>query len=74
MKILVTGGAGFIGHNLALFLGEKGFDVVVFDSFERLLGSLSGGWRLLGYLLSGGCEVFQQMPGFRRSSPRSSLC
>ncbi|AFL66439.1 NAD-dependent epimerase/dehydratase family protein [Desulfurococcus amylolyticus] len=35
MRILITGGAGFIGHNLALFLGEKGFDVVVFDSFER---------------------------------------
>lgn len=35
MKILITGGAGFIGHNLALYLVKKGYDVVVVDSMER---------------------------------------
>jgi len=35
MRVIVTGGAGFIGHNIALYLYEKGFDVVVVDSFER---------------------------------------
>jgi len=35
MRVVVTGGAGFIGHNIAIYLYEKGFDVVVVDSFER---------------------------------------
>lgn len=32
-KYLVTGGAGFIGCNLARFLLDKGQDVVVLDNF-----------------------------------------
>lgn len=35
MKVLVTGGAGFIGHNIAIRLKEKGFRVQVMDSLER---------------------------------------
>ncbi len=35
MRVLITGGAGFIGHNLALHLVRKGYDVVVVDSLER---------------------------------------
>ncbi|MEM2742014.1 MAG: NAD-dependent epimerase/dehydratase family protein [Nitrososphaeria archaeon] len=35
MKILVTGGAGFIGHNVAIVLKNHGFEVVVLDSLER---------------------------------------
>jgi nucleoside-diphosphate-sugar epimerase len=31
-KILLTGGNGFIGHNLALFLKNKGYEVTVLDS------------------------------------------
>jgi UDP-glucose 4-epimerase len=38
MKILVTGGAGFIGHNLAIYLKRNGFNVIVVDSFERSTG------------------------------------
>lgn len=33
-KILITGGAGFIGSNLALKLLEKGYDVVVLDNLS----------------------------------------
>jgi len=35
MRVVVAGGAGFIGHNVVLYLFERGFDVVVVDSFER---------------------------------------
>lgn len=34
MKILITGGAGFIGSNLALKLKEKGYEVVVMDNLS----------------------------------------
>ena len=32
-KILITGGAGFIGSHIALLLLLKGHDVLIFDSF-----------------------------------------
>ena len=34
MKILLTGGNGFIGHNLAIFLRNKGNDVTILDSLS----------------------------------------
>ncbi len=38
LRVLVTGGAGFIGHNVALHLFSRGFEVVVYDSLERASG------------------------------------
>lgn len=35
MKVLITGGAGFIGHNLTLLLKSSGFKVIVLDNLER---------------------------------------
>src|SRR5579875_1323934 len=35
MKLLVTGGAGYIGSIVARFLIEDGHEVVVFDNLER---------------------------------------
>lgn len=34
MRILVTGGAGYIGSHTAKLLGEKGFEPVGFDNFS----------------------------------------
>lgn len=33
-KILIVGGAGFIGHNLAIFLKKKNFDVFCIDNLK----------------------------------------
>jgi len=33
-RILITGGAGFIGSNVALKLLEKGYSVTVFDNLN----------------------------------------
>lgn len=34
IKVLVTGGAGFIGSNLCEYLIKKGFEVVCLDNFS----------------------------------------
>ena len=40
MKILVTGGAGFVGSHVAEYYANKGDEIVVFDNLSRaeLLG------------------------------------
>ena len=35
MKVLVTGGAGFIGSHIANHFGSKGYNVLVFDNLSR---------------------------------------
>ena len=35
MKVLIIGGAGFIGFSLAKMMIRKGFEVDIFDSFSR---------------------------------------
>ena len=35
MKILITGGCGFVGANLALFLYSKGFNINTLDNLSR---------------------------------------
>ena len=34
MKVLVTGGAGFIGSHVSEFYAKKGEEVVVFDNLD----------------------------------------
>lgn len=35
MRVLITGGAGFIGHNTAIYLKKNGYEVIAFDNFKR---------------------------------------
>ena len=35
MRVLLTGGSGFIGSHVALLLLERGLDVLILDSFAN---------------------------------------
>lgn len=35
LKLLITGGCGFLGSNLASYAIEQGYDVTVFDNLSR---------------------------------------
>ena len=43
-KILITGGCGFIGSNLAAHYLDKGWHVVVYDNFSRLGAESNAAW------------------------------
>ena len=42
--ILITGGCGFIGSNLAAHYLQKGWEVVVYDNFSRLGAESNAAW------------------------------
>jgi CDP-paratose 2-epimerase len=44
MKVLITGGAGFIGSNAASYFLQKGNDVVILDNFSRNGGKSNIAW------------------------------
>ena len=51
-KIIIIGGAGFIGHNLAIKLKENSFDVSIIDGLEvNNLTSVIGNYDNLPYPL-----------------------
>jgi UDP-glucose 4-epimerase len=35
MRVVITGGAGFVGSHVAAYLAERGFRVVAVDNLER---------------------------------------
>ena len=35
MKVLITGGCGFIGTNLSIFLKKKGYNIFTLDNLSR---------------------------------------
>ena len=50
--ILITGGCGFVGSNLAVFLADKGFQVLCFGNFSR-----HGSEHLAERVHCAGCKV-----------------
>lgn len=47
-RILVTGGTGFIGHNIVKQLAELGHEVIAYDAFINFIGKETGNY--LAYL------------------------
>lgn len=46
MKILITGGCGFLGSNLASYGAELGYDIMLFDNLSRLGSEQNKDWLL----------------------------
>ncbi|MFW6128685.1 MAG: NAD-dependent epimerase/dehydratase family protein [Candidatus Aminicenantaceae bacterium] len=44
MKILITGGAGFIGVNSAFYFSNEGHEVVIFDNLSRIGSDINLNW------------------------------
>ena len=44
MKILINGGCGFLGSNLASYGIEQGYEITVFDNLSRLGASSNLAW------------------------------
>ncbi len=53
MRVLITGGCGFLGSNLAAYGLENGYEIVVFDNLSRV-----GASKNLEWLMSLGLECF----------------
>jgi UDP-glucuronate 4-epimerase len=59
MRIIVTGGAGFIGSHLVDRLLVDGCDVIVVDNFDPFYGRSIKEANLAGALRSGRCRLFE---------------
>ena len=65
MRVLVTGGAGFIGGHVALSLAERGYEVVVLDNLERPSSLLLARLREAGLpVLVGDVRSFHDCGGY----------
>ena len=74
-RALITGGGGFIGMHLARALAEKGYEVVVADSFARAVKdrALADYSRLLQVPMTSdllNVHVMKGRPGPLRADPR----
>lgn len=57
MKILVTGGAGFVGSHVAEYYANKGDEIVIFDNLSRA--------ELLGYKTSNAMYNWNYLKGYK---------
>ena len=44
MKYLITGGAGFLGSNIAAEILKQGHQLVIFDNLSRIGGTSNLAW------------------------------
>lgn len=55
MKILITGGCGFLGSNLAAHGLQNGYKIIVFDNLSRFGSELNLSWL---QSMGGGIKVY----------------
>ena len=70
MKLLVTGGAGYVGSVCAATLLEAGHDVTIIDNFSTGNREVPAKATLVGAML----PIWQQGAGTRRLRWRRALC
>ena len=44
MKLLINGGCGFLGSNLASYAIKNGYDVTIFDNLSRIGAEKNRDW------------------------------
>jgi len=72
MRILVTGGAGFIGRNLVSRLLSDGHEVTIYDNFSSSKKEPVGAARIVEGDIRDADDVARAMRGLLIASPRSS--
>src|SRR5271169_6012137 len=67
MRVIVTGGDGYLGWPQAMYLSKRGYEVCVVDNFSRRLWDLEGGTESLIPI----CSLHDRVAAWRETSSKS---
>jgi len=67
MRVIVTGGDGYLGWPQAMYLSKRGYEVCVVDNFSRRLWDLEGGTESLIPI----CSLHDRVAAWRETSDKS---
>ena len=67
MRVIVTGGDGYLGWPQAMYLSKRGYEVCVVDNFSRRLWDLEGGTESLIPI----CSLHDRVAAWREMSGKS---
>ncbi|HZC45774.1 MAG TPA: NAD-dependent epimerase/dehydratase family protein [Candidatus Acidoferrum sp.] len=67
MRVIVTGGDGYLGWPQAMYLSKRGYEVCVVDNFSRRLWDLEGGTESLIPI----CSLHERVAAWRETSGKN---